>query len=472
MEKLSAAAPMKYMMTAPGPVGDVKEAGSPPQGADAFVASAPGNAAPPQLLKALTAAGPAQAHLQKPDTAVIYEPGANGTFMSTRKFPCDSVANVVEVKDEKGISHHFYISRDGHVINCMGPGGDLEMEIPLPGRERVGQMLYSEKEKALFIRTGNGLHRVDPEKGAITAGKPFGSFGFDRSIGFNHEGDLVLGAEEKLATLDGQFREKSAVNLGFKPDTIEELPGGWLFCLDDAYPSKIAVFSKDGKKVLEENDGRLHSTILGEDSKVYFIGTCGIGREKPRELVRFDPATGEVLRIKGTKDADVIIPLKNGSMLVFDDRLADPRFITYDHEGRVQSNFSIGQKGYARQFYLNDDESKAYLVFDCDSAQERHLYEVNLKEEPGLGRKLTGSLLSTGVKMKPRLLYAETADQREMVPAILKDGRIVVFGNDTIHLLDNTGKEIRQYATSAELLKDLGPGAGTVNQAAVPVRPG
>jgi len=69
------------------------------------------------------------------------------------------------------------------------------------------QILYSEKEKALFIRTGHGLYREDPEKGAITTSKPFDSFGFKRTIGINPEGDLVLCAEEKFATLDGQFRQ-------------------------------------------------------------------------------------------------------------------------------------------------------------------------------------------------------------------------------------------------------------------------
>ncbi len=161
--------------------------------------------------------------------------------------------------------------------------------------------------------------------------------------------------------------------------------------------------------------------------------------------MRFDPATGDVLRFKGTKEASVIIPLKNGSMLVFDDRLADPRFIMYDREGHVESNFTMGQKGYARQFYLNDDESKAYLVFDCDNAQESHLYEVNLKEKPGLAGKLIGSLISSGV------------------PAVLKDGRIVTFGKDSIYLLDAAGRKLSQYATSTELMKDLGPDAGAVN---------
>jgi len=87
MEKLSAAAPMKYMMPATGLTGDTKEAGSLQPGVDAFVASAPGNAAPPQVLKALTAARQAQVPLQRPDTAVIYELGEGGTFMSTRKVP-------------------------------------------------------------------------------------------------------------------------------------------------------------------------------------------------------------------------------------------------------------------------------------------------------------------------------------------------------------------------------------------------
>jgi len=392
----------------------------------------------------------------KADTAIIIEHNQDGTFSSTLKLPCDDPSKSVEIRDANGGSHFFYTSRDGHVISRLGQGGQREMEISLPGNEVAGQMIYSDREKALFVRTGDAVHRIDPELGTVTCTLPFNRFGFDRSIGLDRDGNLLLGADKKLSTLDGNMKEISSIDIGFRPDGIECLPGGHLLCLDDSCPAQIILFGPDGKKVVEEHDGTLYSTVMDEKNRVFFIGKNGIGQSKPREIVRFDPSTGETLRFKGTKAADAIIPMKNGDMLVFDDRLAEPRFIDYDSDGRVKWNITFDDKGFARQFYLNEDESKAYMVMDSESCQERYLYEVDLKEESSVLDKAFGSLLSAGSKKKMKLLFTEHSDHRGMFPAVLSDGRIVICGEKEITLLDSEGKEIKQYSTSSELMKDLG----------------
>jgi len=392
----------------------------------------------------------------KADTATVLERRGDGTFSSTLKLPCDNPSNAVQIKDANGDSHYFYTSDDGHVLNRLGEGGMMEMEIPLPGNERVGQLLYSEKDVALFIRTGDAVHRIDPELGKITDSIPFSKFGFDRSIGFDNDGNLLLGADKKLSTLDGNLKEKSSIDIGFRPDMIESLPGGYLLCLDDSCPAEILIFGPDGKKVVEEHDGSLYSTIMDEKNRVYFIGNTGIGQKNNRDIVRFDPATGETLKFKGTKSADSIIPLKNDDILVFDDRLAEPRFINYDRDGHVKWNITFDGEGFARQFYLNDDESKAYIVVDANKSQERYLYEVDLKEEPSLLNKAVGSLLSAGSRKQPKLLYTEHSDHRGMFPAVLGDGRIAIFGEKGISLFDSEGKEIKQYNTSTELMNEIG----------------
>ncbi|GEM_PF-1320157 len=451
--------------------------------ADDFAKSPSGQQLSPAQMNALAAvvtpAGGAAASQVKADTAVLLEHHQDGTFSSTLKLPCDNPSNAVEINDANGASHFFYTSRDRHVISRLGQGGLQEMEISLPGRETVGQMIYSEKEKALYVRTGDALHRIDPDKGTITATLPFGQFGFNRSIGFDADGNLLLGADKKLSMLEGSLKEKSSIDIGFRPETIECLPGGYLFCLDDSCPAQIVIFSPDGRKVAEEHDGNLYSTIMDEKSRVYFIGSNGIeqsrpgerepnavtlapwirnsiGQSKSREIVRFDPSTGETLRFKGTRTADSIIPQKNGDMLVFDDRLAEPRFINYDKDGRVKWNITFDGKGFARQFYLNEDESKAYIVMDSESCQERYLYEVNLKEESSALDKVAGSLLSAGSRKKTKLLFTEHSDHRGMIPAVLDDGRIVICSEKAIHLLDKDGKELKQYLTSSDLMKELG----------------
>jgi len=428
--------------------------------ADSFSKSPSGPQLPLQQMNA-----PASVPLQssgisntviKADTAIFLERRQDGTFSSTLKLPCDDPSTALQIKDAKGGSHFFYTSGDRHVINRLGEGGSKELEISLPGNETVGQMLYSEKEKALFVRTGYAVHRIDPELGTITDTAPCKKFGFDRSIGFDNDGNLLLGAEKKLSTLDGNLKEKSSIDIGFRPDMIDSLPGGHLICLDDSCPAKILIFGPDGKKVVEEQDGSLYSTIIDEKNRVFFIGNTGIGQTNTRDIVRFDPATGETLRFKGTKSADSIIPMKNDDILVFDDRLAEPRFINYDKDGHVKWNITFDGEGYARQFYLNEDESKAYIVVDSDKSQDRCLYEVDLKEESSLLNKAVGSLLSAGSKKKPKLLFTEHSNHRGMLPAVLGDGRIVICGEKAITLLDSEGKEIKQYSTSSELMKDLG----------------
>jgi len=68
-----------------------------------------------------------------------------------------------------------------------------------------------------------------------------------------------------------------------------------------------------------------------------------------------------------------------------------------------------------------------------------------------------------GAGKKPVRLFTDSSGRSGMVPAILKDGRIVAFFDDSIHLLDRGGREVRQYTMSAGLMKDLGPHAVTVN---------
>lgn len=401
--------------------------------------------------------------LPRADRAALYEHNSDGSFTETSKVPCDNPDDIAEMKDTGGARHFFFTSGEKRKIHLLNEKGAQEMEIGLPGNEAAGQMLYSGREHALFVRTGDALHRIDPGNGQITATLPFGRFGYDRSIGLNADGELMLGSEKKLSVLDGQFGEKSSIELGFRPDTIESLPGGHLFCLDDSCPAKITVFSKKGEKVLEEQNGQLYSTIKGEDGNVYFIGGTSIGRAKPTVLVRFNPATGDVLRAKGTREAESIIPLRNGMMIVFDDRLANPRFIAYDAEGKIKWNVSFEDPGFARQFFLNEDESKAYIVIDKEKCQERCLYEVDLREEPGMLGKMAGSLISAGAKKKPVHLYTEFSDHRGMTPAILDDGRIVIFSEKGIHLLDGKGQEIRQYDTSKSLMNDI-RGARALNR--------
>jgi len=393
-------------------------------------------------------------------------------------------------REEGRVLHHIEIARDGKEITCMTSGRTIEMKISLPGREKIKQALFSEKEKALFLRTGASLHRVDPENAEITASHPFCEKNATGCISFNPEGDLVLSTRNRLFTLDGRFNVKSLVKLDFTPRRHEWLPGGTLLCTDDYWPSTIAVFSKEGRKVLEEGGVRHHSAVMGEDEKVYFVGHTWSVNLFPTDLVRWVPSTGEVTRFRsqGPERAQAIIPLKNGSMLVFEpgdydnqlsSRHSPPRFIIYDRQGHAESYFSPEGKGYVRQFYLNEEESRAYMVFDALERQERSLYEVNLGDDPvgELIRVIKSSLAARGenpgsargaasergAAKKPVRLFTDSSGRSGMVPAILKDGRIVAFFDDSIDLLDRCGREVRQYTTSAELMKDLGPHGVSVN---------
>jgi len=466
--------------------------------ADSFI-SLPGGGAPLLSQVLVQKSAPVrQAPAPMPpvgDGAVIYEPGSGGTFTATMKYPCDSIASALEFTGGDGLPRQAYTSRQGAVVNCMGPGGNLEMEALMPGDEKVLQMLYSEKEKALFVRTGRGgrgIYRVEPSTGGITAHRSLASFNAqsNRGMGFNLEGDLMAGSAGKLLILDGSLNEAGSIELdsSFRADRIEALPGGLLFCLDDGIPAQVAIISREGEKVLEEQLGCQGSTLVGDDGKVYLINSSpggGVAWTHPgsgaalkkviyyespvaREIVRFDPATRAILRFEAPSEADLVIPLHNGSMLVRDNRLGGAGYYIYDREGRMQSHFTLGQ-GYLRQLHLDDGGMTAYLVVDSPGLMERSLHRVDLEEEKGLAGMLARLPGSKGAEKKPVRLFTENADRSRdshylaMVPAVLGDGRTVVFCKESIHLIDSAGREIRQYATSTELLKDLGPGVITVN---------
>jgi len=466
--------------------------------ADSYVSLPLGGTPVPARVAVQRAASIRQAPAPMPpvgDGAVIYEPGSGGTFTATVKYPCDGLASAVEFTGGDGLPRQAYTSRQGAVINCMGPGGSLEMEVPMPGDEKVLQMLYSGKEKALFVRTGlggRGIYRVEPSTDVITAHRSLASFNAqsNRGMGFNLEGDLVAGSAGKLLILDGSLNEAGSIelDLSFRADRIEKLPGGLLFCLDDGIPAQVAIISREGEKVLEENLGSQGSTIVGDDGKVYLInsspgagGTAwthpGSGAEfkkviyespVAREIVRFEPVTRAILRFEAPSEADLVIPLHHGSMLVRDNRMGGPGYYIYDREGRMQSHFTVGQ-GYLRQLHLDEEGMTAYLVVDSPGLKERSLYRVDLEEEKGLAGMLARLPGSKGAEKKPVRLFTEHADRSRdfhypaMVPAVLGDGRVVVFCRESMHLVDHEGRELRRYATSAELLKDLGPGVITVN---------
>jgi hypothetical protein len=404
---------------------------------------------------------PAQPSLQalpppSVDRAVLYEHNSDGGYTATSKIPCEKPEEIVHTGRAGGATAYIAVADDLHRLIGISAEGTVQFQIEMSGRNRYSSLHYSEKEHALFVRTTTGIIRCNPDSGAIEAQKDLDFWGSFNCTDFNDDGDVMTSSDQKLLVLDGMLNEKKSTDLGIRPNHVRSLPGGYTFCLADNCPAQAILLAKNGTKLIEEHKGGLYGNAVRDDGKAYFIDTvCEYGRSTARRIVCFDPSTGKAESFKTTKDCEALQPLKDGSLMVFDDRLAKPRLINYSGDGKVQWNTTFDSNGYLRQFHLNKDETKAFVVFDRDSKQERCLFEIDLSVKPDFMGKVTGSLLSKGAARVPKLLYTEHSNHRGMTPAVLDDGRIVICEEKGIHLLAPDGREIRQYGTSTELLRDL-----------------
>jgi hypothetical protein len=437
-----------------------------------------------QLAQAASPGGPGTAGAAPPlkyDRATLYESRGDDTFSAIRKQRADDRMPVVTITGPDGLAHTLFMASYSQQLRCADSRGDIEMEVTLPRNEYISQTLYDEKEQALYVQTfgtidapksSGGVYRVNLQNGAVEASKTtFGNRGMSAKFLKDDEGGFVLCVDDRITFLDGNLKEKSSFPASFTPSSLEFIPGGLLYGVSpgnyQGSPSHFMVISRKGEVIMEEEKAHNFSPILGDDHRLYYILPDPVDYKKPSSVARFDPDSGETFTFRTTRNADSLLPLKDGSMLVFDNRLkgfpsANSRLLLYDADGAINWHVPLGKNETLMRFSLSRDERSAWMVVENGGSGEQSLYHVDLAEENGLVGRIAGSLLSAGAAREPRLITTVKKGSCDLEPAVLDDGRIVIFRGNEISLLSPGGMELKRYGTAQELSADLA-GARSVN---------
>ena len=395
----------------------------------------------------------------KIDKAQFIQQSPDGGYKNTVKIPCDNPDKIRNYQSSDGKDHCVFTSRDGRTVNTISLDGQLEAQVELPGKESAGQVEFSPKTDTMYVRTGQGVHTIDPESGQLKDTHVFSRFGYDRRLAIDKDGDLIMAEDGKLKNLDSQFNVKNSEEIGFRPDEIKYLPGNNLMLLDDSSPAHLMLKDASGNTILNEENLGLHSTIVTGEGTVFAVDEFGIGSGK-RDVIKFDPKTGNVSRFHVTKGTDTVIPLKDGSFIAYDnEKTARPRLIGYNKEGEAEWNITFPKEGFLRQTYITGDEKQMYMVVanykDDDRNPTSTLYRVNVEKGASFFSKALGSFTSVGGSLEAKPLYTGKGDNNSVLPMILDDKRIVIFEEDKIQVLSPTGNKEKTFNNIDELKKEL-----------------
>ncbi len=397
------------------------------------------------------------------DKAQVIQLSDDGSGTCTVKIPCDKPDSIKRIRNKNGEEYYIFTSKDGRDINVITPNGVQTSRLELPGDEKAGQMEFSDKNGTLYVRTGNGLHTVDPFSGQLKDSLMFAEFGYDKRIAVDRNGDIILSQKGNLRVLDSSLNEKSSETIGFRPDDLKFLPNGSFMGVEDGTPSNIIIKDPTGKIVLNETNLKLHSTMVTDSGQVFTVKDHINKKYEStgREVIRYDSGTGELSRFRVAGKVESVIPLKDGGFITYDDsETTKPKLVGYDKNGDAQWNVSFKREGFLRQTFLTKDEKEMYLVlcgYSDDSSKDSlsHLYRVNLEDGASFLGSAMSAFSSTGKALKSNEIFASKGDNNAMLPMVMDDGRIAVFEKDGIHLLSPNGREEKSFTNIDDLKREI-----------------
>lgn len=447
----------------------------------------PSQNASPGIIKGVAAVGNRQAAQKKQpvmfERASLLQPMEGGGFAKTTKFPCDGPDMIKLINDEKGESHYLFTSGDGRTISLMSKDGSPEIQVDLPGGEKAGQMEFSDKDGILYVKTDKGVHTFDPFTLSLKDSLPE----YHRRMTLDKNGNVILAKGKKLRVLDSSLKEKSSGDINFTPDEIKFLPDGTFMATDYNTMSSLLLKDKQGNRVFEKNNLKPHSTVVADDGNIFTVeaGIKGTGKEMNSQIVRYEPETGKISTFIVPEDTDSVIPLKDKSFIAHDDLMSHPRLMKLDKDGKMEWNITFEEPGtirknfplmgkaqpgkkpgnaryyhFLRQTYVSKDEKQMFLVL-AGSNDKSYLYKVDMEAGGSSPDKTPGKLSSRAAFQEIKELYHTEGDDNAFIPMILDDGKIVIFEEQSIHLLSPDGKELENYRNIDELKQDIS-GAGSI----------
>lgn len=399
----------------------------------------------------------------KSDNAQLIQLSDDGNHTRTIKIPCDRPDSIKLIRNKNGENHCIFTSKDGRTINLIKPNGTAVSQLELPGKEKAGQLEFSEKDGTLYVRTGDAVHTVDPFSGQLKDSLLFGDFGYDKRIAIDNSGDLLVAMNKELKVLDSNLNEKSKETIGFRPDELKFLPNGAFIALEDGSPSSLIIKDPTGKTILDETNLELHSTMVAKNGQVFTVKDNKNKKYEStgHEVIRYDSGTCGLSRFKVPGKVDSVIPLKDGGFITYDDSdSTKPKLVGFDKSGDAKWNISLKREGFLRQTFITKDEKQMYLVlcgYSEDNKKESisHLYRVNLEDGGSFLGKAFGSISPSGTALETVEIFKSKGDNNAMLPMVMDDGRIAVFEEKGIHLLSPSGKEEKSFNSIDDLKREI-----------------
>jgi len=386
------------------------------------------------------------------------------------KIPVDNPAAIQRFTGKRGEECISFTSGGSVVLNIATLNGDVITQAQVPpegsgghsGRwediihHRMIRQFHCTPD-GLVLRTGTALHLLDPGTGSPEARYPLEGFNLKRAFLSCENGDTLLATSKKLITLDRGLAEKKSIHIGMEADRLERLNDGSLALQDSSFCGTLLLLDSRGETLLRESCRSSQPPFL-PDGRLLFLTQASKDEEVTTDLVCYEPSKGAITRFPVAAEADAVFPLAGGGFLVRENRLAEPRLIAYSPEGRPAWNVSFGGKGFIRELYFAPDGASLCFTFDPDSnskpwRSERQLFRLDLREgaSPFFQRR-------DGKAREPELLYSAKDDRSEYLPALLNNGGILIFNQNTIKLLDGKGKEKKLFKTLQELENGLPQG--------------
>lgn len=395
---------------------------------------------------------------------LLVMPNSDGGCTAIHKIPTAETRLATDMVDAQGRALRLvpFSEGDHAAVTCLASDGTVQWRYALPAKEKVGQLVPDPAHNRVLVRGGTMLASLDATDGQEKARKDFGDLNFCRSVVAHSNGEIVVTQEKQMLRLEADgLTEIATRDLGIRPHTAQEMPDGSMFLLADGCPAEALLLGPDGETRLETHYAGLGSTVVEENGNIWMVNDHDLGTvvdHRQRSIIRYRASDRTLADFPATNETQAVVPRSDGSYLVFDDDLTHPSLILYSADGAKGPRFKFEEEGFLRQFLVTEDEQHAYAVIDRyqsgNHQTERFLARFDLPAPGGRIGSPLGRLNPFGQTQTARTIY-QVGGQKQFLPAVLDDGRILVFRESGIDILHATGAVQKTVADVATLLPEI-----------------
>ncbi len=382
----------------------------------------------------------------------LFERRDDEAFVKTTKMPVDP-KKVTSVVGHDGEPRIALSSDRGQTFLLLKKDGSIDFRFDLPQGERLGGFIHEPRHNCFYLRGGHHFWSLDASSGELLGHLEFDRLSYARELDLDPStGRPTVFEGQTMIRCSPGLKVEKEVQLPHEIHSIKRLSGDILVALTE-YPEKLLHLKDDNSATTLSRDPVWRSVAQSADGDVWFTeGRIRLG--KPLTVARYSPDSGEIQRFKSSPDASTIVPLSDGRVLVYDDKLAAPGLMLYDQQGDRLKHIRLGKDQFLRQFYLEHREQSAYAVLDRyidQGPSEWELVRIDLETEQGFAGWLTQTATMFGQRERPEAIY-KTKDE-SFLPAPLEDGSFLIFLKNRIDHVSSEAEVLTSFSGPAELAK-------------------